>query len=105
MSCASIEMNPLLHSLKESGIAQCTYAGHTQFSKYIIHKDVADLTDALEKFQFVLDQCLIRNPQRAVALTNFGWARLQGYIRMDLQDIDSTTSIFCDALALLLQLP
>ncbi|KAG2357801.1 hypothetical protein BDR07DRAFT_1463317 [Suillus spraguei] len=70
--------NPQLHSPKESEIAQRTYASHTRFAKYIIREDVVDLTDALEKFQFVLDQCLIKNPQRAAALTNLTWARLQG---------------------------
>ncbi|KAG2344812.1 hypothetical protein BDR05DRAFT_1058692 [Suillus weaverae] len=33
-------------------------------------------------------------------LTNLAWARLKGYIRNDLQDIDGTISLFRDALAL-----
>ncbi|KAG1861176.1 hypothetical protein DFJ58DRAFT_744323 [Suillus subalutaceus] len=54
----------------------------------------------LHHFQFVLDRCLVGHPDRAAALTNLAWARLQGHIRNDLQDIDSTIFLFRDALAL-----
>ncbi|KAG1721703.1 CHAT domain-containing protein [Suillus lakei] len=61
---------------------------------------VSHLNYAVEQFQLVLDQCPVNHPDRGAALTNFAWARLQGFVRKDLQDIDSTTSLFRDALAL-----
>ncbi|KAG1759912.1 hypothetical protein EDD22DRAFT_992651 [Suillus occidentalis] len=41
-----------------------------------------------------------RHPDHAAALTNLAWARLEGYIQDDLQEIDTTISLFRDALAL-----
>ncbi|KAG1729783.1 hypothetical protein EDB19DRAFT_105720 [Suillus lakei] len=58
------------------------------------------LNGAMIYFQWVLDQCPVGHPDRAAALTNLAWARLQGYIQNDLKDIDFTTSLFRDALAL-----
>ncbi|KAG2114099.1 hypothetical protein BD769DRAFT_1363903, partial [Suillus cothurnatus] len=40
------------------------------------------------------------HPDRATALTNLAWAHLEGFIRNDLEDIDVTTSLFHEALAL-----
>ncbi|KAG2142209.1 hypothetical protein BD769DRAFT_55387 [Suillus cothurnatus] len=92
---------PLLHSLRESEIDHRTYTGHRRFAKYVTtHKNVAELTRALKQFQIVLDQCPVVHLSRAAALTNLAWARLQGYIRKDLQDINSTISLFREALAL-----
>ncbi|KAG1790404.1 CHAT domain-containing protein [Suillus plorans] len=54
----------------------------------------------MEHFQLVLKQCPVGHPDRATALTNLAWACLEGYIQNDLQDIDTTTSLFRDALAL-----
>ncbi|KAG1895811.1 CHAT domain-containing protein [Suillus fuscotomentosus] len=54
----------------------------------------------MEHFQLVLNQCLVGHPDRATALTNLAWVRLQGYIRNDLQEVDTTTSLFRYALAL-----
>jgi len=51
----------------------------------------------------VLDQCPVSHPDHAAALTNLAWTRLEGYIRDDLEDIDTTTALFRDALALLPQ--
>jgi tetratricopeptide (TPR) repeat protein len=48
----------------------------------------------------VLDQCPVSHPDHAAALTNLAWARLRGYVRNDLQDIDATISLFRDVLAL-----
>ncbi|KAG1806946.1 CHAT domain-containing protein [Suillus variegatus] len=48
----------------------------------------------------VLDWCPVSHPDHATALTNLAWARLRGYILNDFQDIDATTSLFRDALAL-----
>jgi hypothetical protein len=57
----------------------------------------------MQHFQSVLDQCPVGHPDRAGALTNLAWAHLEGYIQNDLQDIDSVTSLFREALALRLQ--
>jgi hypothetical protein len=48
----------------------------------------------------VLDQCPASHPDHAAALTNLAWARLKGNVRKGLQDIDTITSLFRDALAL-----
>ncbi|KAG2031798.1 hypothetical protein BDR03DRAFT_875201, partial [Suillus americanus] len=61
---------------------------------------VSHLNDAVQHFQSVLDQCPVSHPDHATALTNLAYARLQGYVRNDLQDIDTTTSLFREALAL-----
>ncbi|KAG1785463.1 CHAT domain-containing protein [Suillus plorans] len=54
----------------------------------------------MEHFQLVLNQCPVSHPDRATALTNLAWVHLKGYIRNDVQDIDTTTSLFRDALVL-----
>jgi hypothetical protein len=54
----------------------------------------------VQRFQLVLDQCPIGHPDHAAALANLAWARLRGYIQNHLQDIDTTISLFRDALAL-----
>ncbi|KAG2040824.1 CHAT domain-containing protein [Suillus americanus] len=81
-------------------MAQDTDLGHAQFAKYVTSKKVSYLNHAVEHFRLVLDQCPISHPDRATALTNLAWACLVGYIRNDLQDIDPTISLFCDALVL-----
>ncbi|KAG1862351.1 CHAT domain-containing protein [Suillus tomentosus] len=87
-----------------SGIHHHTYVGHMRFAKYIASENLnvraTELTEVLKHFQFVLEQCPVNHPHRAAALTNLAWARLQGYILKDLQDIDLTISLFRDALAL-----
>jgi CHAT domain-containing protein len=64
------------------------------------YKRVPHLKVAVQHFQLVLDQCQVSHPDRATALTNVAYARLQEYIYKDLQDIDIITSLFRDALAL-----
>ncbi|KAG1869954.1 CHAT domain-containing protein, partial [Suillus subluteus] len=54
------------------------------------------LNNAVKHFQLVLEQCPVGHPDRAAALTNlawanFAWARLNGYIPGDFQDVDSTS--------------
>lgn len=61
---------------------------------------VSHLNDAVQHFQSVLDQCPVGHLDRAAAFTNLAWARLQGYIQNDSQDIDSINSLFREALAL-----
>ncbi|KAG2362773.1 CHAT domain-containing protein [Suillus spraguei] len=90
----------LLDSITESGIARETDAGHERFATYVTSKTVSYLNDAIQHFQSVLDQCLVGHPDRAGALTNLAWARLQGYIQNDFQDIDSVASLFREALTL-----
>ncbi|KAG1906835.1 uncharacterized protein F5891DRAFT_1181151 [Suillus fuscotomentosus] len=90
----------LFDSLLDCEIARDTDAGHVQFAAYVTSKTVSHLNDAVEHFQLVLDQCPVSHPDHATALTNLAWARLKGYIRNDLQDIDVTTSLFRNALAL-----
>ncbi|KAG1760787.1 CHAT domain-containing protein [Suillus placidus] len=90
----------LSDSLLDCDIARDTDAGHAQFAKYVTSKNVSHLNAAVEHFQLVLDQCPVSHPDRAAALTNLAWARLIGYARDDLQDIDTTTSLFREALAL-----
>ncbi|KAG2340399.1 TPR-like protein [Suillus weaverae] len=77
-----------------------TDAGHAQLAKYMEHKRVFHLKAAVRYFRLVLDQCPVSHPDRAAALTNLAWARLYGYAQNDLQDIDATTSLFREALAL-----
>ncbi|KAG1774540.1 CHAT domain-containing protein [Suillus placidus] len=81
-------------------IARDTDAGHAQFAEYTTSKNVSHLNAAVERFQLVLDQCPVSHPDRAAALTNLAWARLIGYARDDLQDIDPTPSLFRKALEL-----
>ncbi|KAG1766620.1 CHAT domain-containing protein [Suillus placidus] len=90
----------LSDSLVDCKIARDTDAGHARFAKYVKYKRVSHLNAAVEDFQLVLDQCPVSHPDHAAALTNIAWARLLGYIRNDLQDIDDITSLFRDALAL-----
>ncbi|KAG1740446.1 CHAT domain-containing protein [Suillus paluster] len=89
-----------IDSIVDCDIARDTDTGHALFAQYVTGKRVSDLNDAVEQFQFVLDQCPVGHPDYAAALANLAWARLEGYIRRDRQDIDSTTSLFRDALAL-----
>ncbi|KAG1873966.1 CHAT domain-containing protein [Suillus subluteus] len=81
-------------------MARDTDAGHARFAKYVTSEKVSHLNHAVEHFQLVLDQCPVSHPDRATALTNLAWVRLSGYIRNRLQDIDTTISLFRDALAL-----
>ncbi|KIK36645.1 hypothetical protein CY34DRAFT_811139 [Suillus luteus UH-Slu-Lm8-n1] len=81
-------------------IIRRTDAGHAQCVEYVLSETVSHLNAAVEHFQFVLDQCPTSHPDHAAALTNLAWARLEGYIQNDLQEIDTTTSLFRDALAL-----
>ncbi|KAG2139216.1 CHAT domain-containing protein [Suillus clintonianus] len=90
----------LFDSLVGCEIAQETDAGHAQYAEYSTSKTVSHLNGAVERFQLVLDRCPVDHPDHAAALTNLAWARLHGYIRNDLQDIDTTTSLFHEALAL-----
>ncbi|KIK33017.1 hypothetical protein CY34DRAFT_813906, partial [Suillus luteus UH-Slu-Lm8-n1] len=90
----------LSDSLVYCDIAQDTDAGHVQFAEYVTSETVSHLNAALQHFQLVVDQCPLSHPDRAAALTNLAWTRLKGYIRNDLQDIDTTTALFRDALAL-----
>ncbi|KAG2343594.1 hypothetical protein BDR05DRAFT_989693 [Suillus weaverae] len=90
----------LSDSLVDCRISRDTDAGHAQFVKYVTSEDVSHLNAAVEHFQLVLDQCPVSHSDHATALTNLAWARLIGYIRNDLQDVDATISLFRDALAL-----
>ncbi|KAG1771177.1 CHAT domain-containing protein [Suillus placidus] len=90
----------LSDSLIDCEIARDTDAGHAQFAAYATSEDISQLNTAVEHFQLVLDQCPVSHPDHAAALTNIAWARLLGYIRNDLQDIDGITSLFREALAL-----
>jgi hypothetical protein len=48
----------------------------------------------------VLDQCPVGHPDHAAAVTNLAVARLGGYIQNHLQDIETTTCLFRESLAL-----
>ncbi|KAG1780660.1 CHAT domain-containing protein [Suillus placidus] len=102
-SCDNQDRAPL-DFIVECDIARETDAGHERFATYVTSKTVSHLNDAVQHFQLVLDQCPVGHPDRAGALTNLAWARLKGYIEKDLQndlqDIDSITSSFREALAL-----
>ncbi|KIK38740.1 hypothetical protein CY34DRAFT_90467, partial [Suillus luteus UH-Slu-Lm8-n1] len=60
---------------------------------------VSHLHAAVEHFELVLDQCPVSHPDHAAALTNLALACLEGYAQNDLQDIDTTISLFRNALA------
>ncbi|KAG1763140.1 CHAT domain-containing protein [Suillus occidentalis] len=81
-------------------IARDTDAGHTRFAEYTTSKTASHLDDAVKHFQLVLDQCPVGHPDRAAALTNLACARLEGYIQKDIHEVDTTTSLFREALAL-----
>ncbi|KAG2363013.1 CHAT domain-containing protein [Suillus spraguei] len=81
-------------------ISRKTGAGNARFTKYITSRTASHLNKAIQHFQLVLDQCPVGHPDRAAALTNLAVARLEGYIRNDLQDIDTTTSLLRKALEL-----
>jgi tetratricopeptide (TPR) repeat protein len=72
-------------------------------AEYVASETVSHLNAAVQHFQLVLDQCPIGHPDHGTALTNLAYARLKGSIRNDLEDIDNTTSLFREALALRLQ--
>ncbi|KAG1719616.1 CHAT domain-containing protein [Suillus lakei] len=90
----------LFDSIVDCEIARDTDAGHARFAEYTTSKTVSHLNDAVQHFQSVLDQCPVGHPDHASALTNLAYARLGGYIQNDLEDIDTTTSLFREALAL-----
>ncbi|KAG2342353.1 hypothetical protein BDR05DRAFT_1000986 [Suillus weaverae] len=92
----------LFDPIVDCEIARDTNAGHARLAKYVARKlkRVSHLNDAVKHFQLVLDQCPVGHPDRAAALTNLAWARLKGYTRKDFQDVDSTISLFREALAL-----
>ncbi|KAG2094857.1 CHAT domain-containing protein [Suillus discolor] len=94
------QIGALFDSLVDCEIARDADAGHAQFASYMKSKNVSHLNDAMEHFQLVLNQCPVGHSDRAAALTNLAWVRLQGYIRNDVQDIDTITSLFRDVLAL-----
>ncbi|KAG2033441.1 CHAT domain-containing protein [Suillus americanus] len=87
-------------SIVDCEIARETDSGHERLATYVTSKTVSHLNDAVQHFQLVLDQCPVGHPDRAGALTNLAWARLEGYIQDDLQDIDGITCLFREALAL-----
>ncbi|KAG1730554.1 CHAT domain-containing protein [Suillus paluster] len=89
-----------LQTVADSEITRRTDEGHARFRKYMRSQHTSQLNRSVNNFQWVLDQCPVGHPDRAAALTNLAWARLQGYIRNDLPDIDSTTALLRDALAL-----
>ncbi|KIK35922.1 hypothetical protein CY34DRAFT_811769 [Suillus luteus UH-Slu-Lm8-n1] len=90
----------LFDSLVDCSIARDTDAGHARFARYTTSDTVPHLNDAVQQFQMVLDQCPVGHPDHAAALTNLAYARLGGYIQNHPQDIDTTTSLFREALAL-----
>ncbi|KAG1795598.1 CHAT domain-containing protein [Suillus variegatus] len=90
----------LFDSLVDCEIAPDTDAGHVRLARYVRRERVSYLNDVIEHFQLVLNQCPVGHPDRATALTNLAWVRLVGYIQNDVEDIDTTTSLFRDALAL-----
>ncbi|KAG1844816.1 CHAT domain-containing protein [Suillus subalutaceus] len=90
----------LFDSIVECDIARYTDAGHEQFATYVASNTVSHLNYAVQHFQLALDQCQVGHPDQAAALTNLAWARLQCYIQNNLEDIDSITSLFRQALAL-----
>ncbi|KAG2136723.1 CHAT domain-containing protein [Suillus clintonianus] len=71
-----------------------------RLTEYTSGRTVSHLNGAVEHFQLVLDQCPVGHPDQAAALTNLAWARLLGYIRKDIQDIDTIIALFRKALAL-----
>ncbi|KAG2034105.1 CHAT domain-containing protein [Suillus americanus] len=84
----------------DSDIIRVTDAGHARLAKYMTSRTVSHLNDAVQHFQLVLDQCPVSHPDHAAVLTNLAYSCLEGYIQNHLQDIDTTTSLFREALAL-----
>ncbi|KAG0703598.1 CHAT domain-containing protein [Suillus ampliporus] len=87
-------------SIDECEITRRTDAGHAQLADYVAGNGVSHLNDAVEDFQFVLDQCPVGHPDHAAALANIARARLEGYSRKDIQDVDLITASFRDVIAL-----
>ncbi|KIK35478.1 hypothetical protein CY34DRAFT_812102 [Suillus luteus UH-Slu-Lm8-n1] len=88
-------------SLVYCELGRDTDGGHVRFAKYMTRRcRVFHLNAALQHFQLVLDRCPVNHPDHGAALTNLAYAHLQGYVHHDLQDIDTTTSFFREALAL-----
>ncbi|KAG2099292.1 CHAT domain-containing protein [Suillus discolor] len=90
----------LFDPLVDCEIARDADTGHAQFASYMKSDNVSHLDDAMEDFQWVLNQCPVGHPDRATALNNLAWTYLQGYLQNDVQDIDFPTSLFRNALAL-----
>ncbi|KAG2134505.1 hypothetical protein DEU56DRAFT_409115 [Suillus clintonianus] len=90
----------LFDSLTDCEIARDTDAGHARYAEYMSSRTASHLKDAVQNFQLVLDRSPVDHPDHAAALTNLAWARLEGYIQNDVQDIDTTTSSLREALAL-----
>ncbi|KAG1730546.1 CHAT domain-containing protein [Suillus paluster] len=90
----------LIDSIIDSEITRRTDAGHARFQKYMKSEHTPHLNGSVNHFRWVLDQCPVGHPDRAAALTNLAWVCLQGYIQEDLLDIDSTTALLREALAL-----
>ncbi|KAG0704971.1 CHAT domain-containing protein [Suillus ampliporus] len=90
----------LFDSVIDCKISRGTDVGHAKLAEYVTSEEVSDLNDAVEPFQLVVERCPVGHPDRAAALTNLAWARLIGYIRNDVQDIDFITSLFREALSL-----
>ncbi|KAG1900105.1 uncharacterized protein F5891DRAFT_1036138 [Suillus fuscotomentosus] len=87
-------------SLIDCEITRDTGAGYALSTEYMTSKTVSHLHDAVQHSQFVLDRYPVDHPDHAEALTNFAFTCLEGYIQDHLQDIDTTTSLFRQALAL-----
>ncbi|KAG1778842.1 hypothetical protein EV702DRAFT_1217687 [Suillus placidus] len=90
----------LSDSFIDCKIDRDTDAGHARLATYVKRRRVSHLKAAVQHFQLVLDQCPVSHPDHAAALTNLAWACLKGYTQNDLHDIDATTSLFREALAL-----
>ncbi|KAG1816877.1 CHAT domain-containing protein [Suillus subaureus] len=100
MHACQNQNSALSGSLIDCEIGRDTDAGHARLVEYVTSENVSHLNAAVEHLQLVLDQCPVSHPDHATVLTNLAYARLQGYIRNHLQDNDTTTSLFRDALAL-----
>ncbi|KAG2343622.1 hypothetical protein BDR05DRAFT_999896 [Suillus weaverae] len=74
----------LFDSLVDCKIARGTDTGHARLSEYTTSKTVSHLNDAVQHFHS-LQLCVYRP---------------EGYIQKDIQDVDTTTSLFREALAL-----
>lgn len=90
----------LFDSIVECQIARHADAGHSRFATYVTSEAVSHLVDDVEHFQLVLDRCPVGHLDRAAALINVAYSRLEGYRLKNLQDIESTTALFREALTL-----